>query len=264
MASFSPYRSLRWTHDTGRSSPASASRSLANRETGWNGSSLISEWATTGSHSSSRPDQGSDDPGLGLTPLTEQDHVVPGQDGVLQLGQDGVLEARAPRSPEVGRRRSAPRRCVGSPRATGIERQPDLAQPTERGDVRRRGEPGGQVQARPGCVLGFAVLRSRHGPSLRGTIHAWSVGREARAGRPLAPIRPTASPGPRPPNAQDPVVSHQGGRNGKMRGRQRSRPLGRRVARPRRAGRTGRRTARRRNGPGERHGPNGQEQGETT
>ncbi len=35
--------------------PPRPARSLANREIGWKGSSLISEWATTGSHSSSRP-----------------------------------------------------------------------------------------------------------------------------------------------------------------------------------------------------------------
>jgi hypothetical protein len=38
-------------------------------------------------------DHGPDDPGLGLAPLAQQDDVVAGQDGVLQLGQDGVLEA---------------------------------------------------------------------------------------------------------------------------------------------------------------------------
>ena len=41
-------------------------------------------------------DQRSDDPGLGLAPLAEQDDVVAGQDGVLQLGEDGVLEAQHP------------------------------------------------------------------------------------------------------------------------------------------------------------------------
>jgi hypothetical protein len=41
--------------------------------------------------------QGPDDPGLGLTPLPEQDHIVTGQQRVLQLGQDGVFEAQDPR-----------------------------------------------------------------------------------------------------------------------------------------------------------------------
>ena len=38
-------------------------------------------------------DQGPDDPGLGLTALAQEDEVVAGQDGVLQLGDDGLLEA---------------------------------------------------------------------------------------------------------------------------------------------------------------------------
>ena len=38
--------------------------------------------------------QGPDHAGLGLPPLAEEDHVVAGQDGVLQLGQHGVLVAQ--------------------------------------------------------------------------------------------------------------------------------------------------------------------------
>ena len=41
-------------------------------------------------------DQGADDAGLGLPPLAEEDHVVAGQKGVLQLGKDGVLVAEQP------------------------------------------------------------------------------------------------------------------------------------------------------------------------
>ena len=37
-----------------------------------------------------------DEAGLGLAPLAQQDDVVAGQQGVLQLGQDGVLEAQDP------------------------------------------------------------------------------------------------------------------------------------------------------------------------
>ncbi len=39
-----------------------------------------------------QPDQRPDDAGLGLAPLAEQDDVVAGQQGVLELGQDGVFE----------------------------------------------------------------------------------------------------------------------------------------------------------------------------
>ncbi|MEJ7720497.1 MAG: hypothetical protein WKF58_08645 [Ilumatobacteraceae bacterium] len=38
--------------------------------------------------------QRSDDAGLRLTALTEEDHVVAGEDGVLELRQDGVVVAR--------------------------------------------------------------------------------------------------------------------------------------------------------------------------
>ena len=42
-------------------------------------------------------DHRADDAGLGLAALAQQDDVVTGQDGVLQLGKHRVLEARAPR-----------------------------------------------------------------------------------------------------------------------------------------------------------------------
>ena len=37
-------------------------------------------------------DQAADDAGLGLTPFAQQDQVLAGQDGVFQLGDDGVLK----------------------------------------------------------------------------------------------------------------------------------------------------------------------------
>jgi hypothetical protein len=40
--------------------------------------------------------EGPDDPGLGLAAFAEEDHVVPGQEGVLELGDDGLLEAEDP------------------------------------------------------------------------------------------------------------------------------------------------------------------------
>ena len=40
--------------------------------------------------------QRADDAGLGLAPLAEEDDVVPGQEGVLQLGKDGLVVAQQP------------------------------------------------------------------------------------------------------------------------------------------------------------------------
>ena len=40
-----------------------------------------------------QPGEAADDAGLGLAALAEEDHVVTGEEGVLQLGQDGVLVA---------------------------------------------------------------------------------------------------------------------------------------------------------------------------
>jgi hypothetical protein len=137
VASFSRSGSSRWTHAPG-SSPASARRSLANRETGWYGIVVDLRVGHDGQPLVEQAVQGPDDPGLGLAPLAEEDDVVAGQDGVLQLGQHGVLEAQHPGPPAAGRRRCGPRRCAGSPRPPGST-PPRLTQPAERGDVRRRG-----------------------------------------------------------------------------------------------------------------------------
>jgi len=42
-------------------------------------------------------DQGADQAGLGLAALTQQDDIVARQEGVLELGDDGVLEPEHPR-----------------------------------------------------------------------------------------------------------------------------------------------------------------------
>ena len=42
-------------------------------------------------------DQGTDHPGLGLAPLAQEDDVVPCEQGVLQLWEDGLLVAEHPR-----------------------------------------------------------------------------------------------------------------------------------------------------------------------
>jgi len=44
-----------------------------------------------------QPDQRAQQAGLALAALAEQDHVVPGDQGALELGDDGVLEAVQPR-----------------------------------------------------------------------------------------------------------------------------------------------------------------------
>ena len=53
-------------------------------------------------------DEGADDAGLGLPPLAQEDDVVPGQQGVLQLGEDGVVVAE-----DAGDQRSAGRDAPG-------------------------------------------------------------------------------------------------------------------------------------------------------
>ncbi len=57
------------------------------------GSSLISLPATIGIHSSSRFDERADDARLRLAALTEEDHVVAGEERVRQLRQDRVVVA---------------------------------------------------------------------------------------------------------------------------------------------------------------------------
>ena len=47
----------------------------------------------TGVHSSSSCHQGADQPGLALAALAEQHQVVAGEQGPLDLGQDGVVVA---------------------------------------------------------------------------------------------------------------------------------------------------------------------------
>ena len=90
------------------------------------------------------PDQRPDDAGLGLATLPQQDDVVPGQKGVLQLRQDAVFEAEHP----------AHQGLAGGNAAGGVP--PDLfghrhgpparfPQSTEGGQVRRRGQPQGEV-----------------------------------------------------------------------------------------------------------------------
>ena len=121
-----------------------------------------------------QPDQGPDDPRLGLAPLAQEDDVVPGQDGVLELGQDRVLEAQHPG--DQGLTPGDAPRGVAPDLLGHRDRLPSrVPQPAEGGDVGRRGRPHRKVER---CVVGVRVgrrLRRGHGPSLRGTIPPWCV-----------------------------------------------------------------------------------------
>ena len=93
MASFSPKRSSRWTHSIGVSSPCSATRSRA-----WLGDRGVGVVEDLGAGDDRQPlveqvGERADHAGLGLAPLAQEDHVVAGQDGVLELRQDGLLVA---------------------------------------------------------------------------------------------------------------------------------------------------------------------------
>ena len=78
---------------------------MANREIGWYGIVVDLRMGHDGQPLVEEAHHGADDPGLGLAALPEEDDVVTGQDGVLQLGQDGVLESEDTRSPADGPRR---------------------------------------------------------------------------------------------------------------------------------------------------------------
>ena len=101
VASFSPYRSLRCLQPTGRSSPSSASRRrhrAADRRV-----RVVVDLAAGDDR---RPlveqaDQRPDQPGLALPALAEEDDVVAGEQGALDLGQHGVVEADDAREGEV-------------------------------------------------------------------------------------------------------------------------------------------------------------------
>ena len=128
------------------------------------GSSLISLPATIGIHSSSRLGERADDAGLRLAPLAEEDHVVAGEQRVLELREDGVLVAD-----DARRRAARPRRCGRwrSPRTsslTGRETQP-LARSSPR--VAGSGH---------GCTVPLSARSDPNGAvrlaALRGPYHA--------------------------------------------------------------------------------------------
>ena len=89
-------------------------------------------------------DQGADEPGLGLAPLPEQDHVVPGQEGVLQLGDHRVLEAQHARDEGLAGGDAGRRRCGASPGPPGWT-------PTRGAELAER---AGEVGGREGAVGG--------------------------------------------------------------------------------------------------------------
>ena len=78
---------------TGRSSPSSAAR---RRQPGADRRVRVLVDLAAGDDRRplvEQPDQGADQPGLALAALAEQHEVVPGEQGALELGQHGVVEA---------------------------------------------------------------------------------------------------------------------------------------------------------------------------
>ena len=107
MASFSAYRSSRCRHATGRSSPSSAAPALRR-----GGDRLVGVLAELGALDHRRPlveqpDQGAQQPGLALAALAEQHDVVAGDQGALELRDDGAARSRAGRATGRGPRASA-------------------------------------------------------------------------------------------------------------------------------------------------------------
>ena len=84
------------------SSPCAATRSRAYFETGAKGSSWISEPATIGNGLVEQVDQLAEHPGLGLAAQAQKQHVVLGEDRVLDLGDHGLLVAE-----DLGKQRLA-------------------------------------------------------------------------------------------------------------------------------------------------------------
>ena len=92
VASFSPYLSSRCRQVTGRSSPSSAASRRQRAQAG-----AVGVVVDLAARDDRRPlveqaGQGADQPGLTLAALAEQDDVVPGDQGPLEVGQDGLAE----------------------------------------------------------------------------------------------------------------------------------------------------------------------------
>ena len=74
-------------------SPSAATRRRHGAHSGANGSSLIWQPAIAGTSGSRKCRRRADDAALPLPALAEEDHVVPGEQRVLDLGDDGVVVA---------------------------------------------------------------------------------------------------------------------------------------------------------------------------
>ncbi len=142
VASFSAYRSSRWRHDTGRSSPSCVgppSRLRRDRVVG-----VLAELAALdhGRPLVQQPHQRAQQPGLPLPPLAEQDDVVPGDERTLELGYDGGVEAVQAGPGILARRPAWPAGWRGSPRAaTGARARSRGARGRWRWWVRSSGIP---------------------------------------------------------------------------------------------------------------------------
>ena len=93
VASFSPYRSLRCFQATGVRSPSAATSAWQRPHDG-----RVRVVVDLAAGDDRRPlveqaDEGADQAGLALPALAEQHEVVAGEQGALDLGDDGVVEA---------------------------------------------------------------------------------------------------------------------------------------------------------------------------
>ena len=108
-------------------------------------------------------DERADDPGLRLAPLAQQDDVVPGQDGVLELGDDRVLEAEHPVDQRLAGGDPARRRCGGAPLRPGPTPSRRPGGPRASAAGRGAGREGGRAGAGHGPrAYGFSAVPPPH------------------------------------------------------------------------------------------------------
>ena len=113
VASFSLYRSSRCRHATGRASPSSAARRRDSTVIGLE--RVLPELGAVDDRRPlvEQPDEAAQQAGLALPALAEEDDVVAGEQGALELRDDGLAEAVEP-GPRVAcpRARAASRLCA--------------------------------------------------------------------------------------------------------------------------------------------------------
>ncbi len=132
-----------------------------------------------GSHSSSRPDERADEPGLGLPALAEEDDVVARQQGVLELREDGL-----PQNPRMPGNNEAPGGdgllCVAAHLfgASDTDSPPE-APPIGQGRVGSSGPGGGPC---PPGARGRGGIEGRRGAAIGRSLNPEPGGRRGAVG----------------------------------------------------------------------------------